>query len=276
MKPRRKPRKRPGGGRLRKGIYLVPSLFTVGNIFCGFFSVVQTTRGRLGSAAVFILVAVLADILDGRIARLTRTATAFGEEYDSLADVISFGAAPALLAFQWGLWQRPRLGMAVAFLFLVAGSIRLARFNTSPHDDPDFKGLPIPGGAAAVALLVLISPEPVTHSAFLPIVVVFVLALALLMVSNLPYPAFKKIDMRKRWPAKTVFIIATVFALLTFAPTHVLAILLALYILSAPVKVLSSRLQRRVPDAEDAGIEAGAESPGDLIHTDESLENRTD
>jgi len=166
--------------------------------------------------------------------------------------------------------------MAVAFLFLVAGSIRLARFNTSPHDDPDFKGLPIPGGAAAVALLVLISPEPVTHSAFLPIVVVFVLALALLMVSNLPYPAFKKIDMRKRWPAKTLFIIATVFALLTFAPTHVLAIFLALYILSAPVKVLSSRLQRRVPDAEDAGIEAGAESPGDLIHTDESLENRTD
>lgn len=225
--------------RFRKGVYIIPSLFTVANIFCGFFSLAQTARGRLESAAWFILAAVVADVLDGRIARLTHTTTAFGESYDSLADVISFGAAPALLAFQWGLWQKPRLGMAVAFLFLVAGSIRLARFNTTPHDDPNFRGLPIPGGASAIALLVLVSPAPVTHRMFLPIVVVFVLALAVLMVSNLPYRSFKEINLRKRWPVTSLFLIAVVFSLLAFAPTHVLATLLVVYILSAPAGVLT-------------------------------------
>ncbi len=274
MSPRARRQRPPRKGRLRRGIYIVPSLFTVGNIFCGFYSMVKTTRGQLGSAAVFILVAVLADMVDGRIARLTRTTTPFGEEYDSLADVISFGAAPALLAFQWGLWQKPRLGMAVAFLFLVAGSIRLARFNATPKSETDFRGLPIPGGAAAIALLVLVSPEPVRHSAFLPVVVIFVLGLALLMVSNLPYPSFKKVDMRKRWPATTIFIIATVFSLLTFAPTHVLAILLALYILSAPARVLTSGLKgRREPAPTVAGQEPADPQGGD---THESGEDSAD
>jgi CDP-diacylglycerol---serine O-phosphatidyltransferase len=237
-------RRRRSPGRFHKGIYIIPSLFTVANIFCGFYSLALTTRGRLEAAAWFILAAVVADMLDGRIARLTRTATTFGEAYDSLADVVSFGAAPALLAFQWGLWQKPRLGMAVAFLFLVAGSIRLARFNVSGHEDPNFKGLPIPGGASAIALLVLISPAPVTHRLFMPVVVGFVLGLALLMVSNLPYRSFKDIDLRKRWPATTLFVIATLFALLTYVPTHVLAILLSLYIVSAPAAVLTGWLRR--------------------------------
>ncbi len=249
MSARRARRPRRSKGRLRKGVYILPSLFTVGNIFCGFFSLVQTTRGRLESAAIFILIAILADNLDGRIARLTRTVTAFGEEYDSLADVISFGAAPALLAFQWGLWQKPRLGMAVVFLFLVAGSIRLARFNSTAHDEPYFKGLPIPGGAAAIAMLILMSPAPVSHVAFLPVVVVFVLGLSLLMVSNLQYPSFKNVDLRRRWPATTQFVIAVVFSLLTFVPMHVLAILLATYILSAPFLVLTGKFHR--PTAAD-------------------------
>jgi len=247
MSARRSRSRGRGRERFRKGIYIIPSLFTVANIFCGFFSLAQTARGRLESAAWFILAAVVADMLDGRIARLTHTTTAFGEAYDSLADVISFGAAPALLTFQWGLWQKPRLGMAVAFLFLVGGSIRLARFNTTSHDDPNFRGLPIPGGASAIALLVLVSPEPVTHRLFLPIVVVFVLGLALLMVSNLPYRSFKEINLRKRWPATTLFIIAVVFSLLTFAPTHVLATLLVVYILSAPATVLTGRVRGGPP-----------------------------
>ncbi len=261
MSARRRRRPRRSKGQLRKGVYILPSLFTVGNIFCGFFSLVQTTRGRLESAAIFILIAILADNLDGRIARLTRTVTAFGEEYDSLADVVSFGAAPALLAFQWGLWQKPRLGMAVAFLFLVAGSIRLARFNSTPHDEPYFKGLPIPGGAAAIALMILISPAPVSHVAFMPVVVVFVLGLALLMVSNLPYPSFKNVNLRRRWPTTTLFLIAVIFSLLTFVPTHVLAILLGTYILSAPFLVLTGKLRgHRGQDASEPGEEKEAAS----------------
>jgi CDP-diacylglycerol---serine O-phosphatidyltransferase len=259
-------------GRFHKGIYIIPSLFTVANIFCGFYSLALTTRGRLEAAAWFILAAVVADMLDGRIARLTRTATTFGESYDSLADVISFGAAPALLAFQWGLWQKPRLGMAVAFLFLVAGSIRLARFNASSHEDPNFKGLPIPGGASAIALMVLISPAPVTHRLFMPVVVGFVLGLALLMVSNLPYRSFKDIDLRKRWPATTLFLIATVFALLTYVPTHVLAILLSLYIISAPVSVLTGRVRgtrkpaESHPEGESSDMEEEGRPDADVDH----------
>jgi len=244
--------KRGSRTRLRKGIYILPSLFTVGNMFCGFFSMVETLRGHLGNAAVLIIVATFADLLDGRIARMTNTVTDFGREYDSLADIVSFGMAPALLAFQWGLWQKPRLGLAVAFLFLVAGSIRLARFNIQVSDEAEFKGLPIPGGANAIALLVLVSPEPVVHSAFLPVVVLFVLGVATLMVSTLPYPSFKKVDLRKRQPTTALFFIALFFSLLAFAPKYVLASLLSVYILSAPFKVVREKLQR--PAATDTNV----------------------
>ncbi|MFV2072323.1 MAG: CDP-diacylglycerol--serine O-phosphatidyltransferase [Thermoanaerobaculales bacterium] len=229
---------------MRKGIYLIPSLFTVANIFCGFLSIIASSRGQFGRASVLILVAIFADMLDGRIARLTGTTSAFGEAYDSLADVISFGVAPALLAFQWGLWEVPRVGMAVAFLFLVAGSIRLARFSSS-HNEPDhFIGLPIPAGAGAISMLVLLSPSPVSHPYFIPVVVAFVMGLCLLMVSNLPYPSFKGVNLRRKWPAPTLFIIALVFSLVTLTP-HVLSILLGIYILSAPAAILTGRVRRR-------------------------------
>ncbi len=273
MTARRGRRRNPRSERLRRGVYLLPSLFTVGNLFCGFFSLVQSVRGELGSAAVFILVAIVADILDGRIARLTHTTSPFGEALDSLADVISFGASPALLAFTWGLWQKPRLGFAVAFLFLAAGAIRLARFNAGDHDTPTFRGLPIPAAAAAVALLVLVSPEPVTHAAFLPVVVAFVLATALLMVSNLPYPSFKDVDLRKRWPSTTFFLIAVVFSLLAFVPTHVLSILLAVYVLSAPVTVLGGKIGGR-PDV--ARSEAGSLQEPEAPHEPDPSQTRTD
>jgi CDP-diacylglycerol--serine O-phosphatidyltransferase len=228
---------------MRRGFYLLPSLFTVANMFCGFLSVVESSRGHFERSAVLLLVAIFADVLDGRIARLTGTTTAFGEAYDSLADVVSFGVAPALLAFQWGLWEVPRIGMAVAFLFLVAGSIRLARFNVKNSDSVDFIGLPIPAGAGAIAMLVLMSPTPVTHPAFIPVVVAFVLGLSLLMVSNLPYKSFKNVNLRRKWPAPTLFLIALVFSLITLTP-HVLSVLAAVYILSAPVAVLTGRFRR--------------------------------
>ncbi len=237
-------RRRGGGTKLRRGIYIIPSLFTVANMFCGFLSMVYSGRGRMETAALFIMIAGLADTLDGRIARLTQTTSSFGEAYDSLADVISFGAAPALLAFHWGLWEVPRIGMACAFLFLVAGSIRLARFNTASHSEGRFQGLPIPAGAGATALLVLSHPKPVVHPAFIPVVVCFVVAVALLMVSSLPYRSFKDMNLKRQWPTPTLFAIALVFSLVTLTP-HVLSILLAVYILSAPVMVVSGRLRNR-------------------------------
>jgi CDP-diacylglycerol--serine O-phosphatidyltransferase len=240
--PRVKRRKR--SETIRRGFYLIPSLFTVANMFCGFLAMVESTRGHFERASVLILVAIFADALDGRIARLTGTATAFGEAYDSLADVVSFGAAPALLAYQWGLSEVHRVGMAVVFLFLVAGSIRLARFNVYNHGSVNFVGLPIPAGAGAIAMLVLMSPTPVTHPAFIPVVAAFVLALALLMVSSLPYKSFKGINLRRQWPAPTLFLIALVFSLVTLTP-YVLSVLAAFYILSAPVADLARRVRRR-------------------------------
>lgn len=244
---------------IRRGFYLIPSLFTVANMFCGFLSVVASSRGQFERAAIFIIIAIFADILDGRIARLTGTVTDFGEEFDSLADVTSFGVAPALLAFQWGLWEVPRVGMAVAFLFLVAGAIRLARFSSVAHDSLDFVGLPIPAGAGSISMLVLTSPTPVTHPWFIPVVVVFVLGLSLLMVSNLPYPSGKALDLRRKWPAPALFLIALVFSLITLTP-HFLSILAAIYVLSAPFKVLMGTMRRKEPEssASTSGDNPGA------------------
>ncbi len=247
--PRIKRRRRNDGG-IRRGYYVIPSLFTVANIFFGFLSIVASSRGNFERAGLLILIAIVADILDGRIARLMGTASRFGEEFDSLADVVSFGVAPALLAFQWGLWDVPRVGMAVAFLFLVAASIRLARFSAVQHDSVDFIGLPTPAGAGSVAMIVLLSPAPVTHPAFVPVVAAFVLGLSLLMVSNLPYPSYKAVNLRKKWPAPTLFLIALVFSLITLTP-HVLSVFAAAYIVSAPIAVLarSVRGRRRRPPA---------------------------
>jgi CDP-diacylglycerol--serine O-phosphatidyltransferase len=248
---------------MRRGYYVIPSLFTVANMFCGFLSIIESTRGHFERSAILLLVAIFADVLDGRIARLTGTATAFGEAYDSLADVVSFGVAPAVLAYQWGLSEVHRVGMAVVFLFLVAGSIRLARFNVKSHESLDFIGLPIPAGAGSIAMLVLMSPTPVTHPAFIPVVAAFVLALSLLMVSNLPYKSFKGVNLRRKWPAPTLFLIALVFSLVTLTP-HVLSVLAAIYVLSAPVTILTRRV-RRHPDTEVHEIHEeatdGAETP---------------
>jgi CDP-diacylglycerol--serine O-phosphatidyltransferase len=258
MAPRIIRRRRNGRG-LRRGIYLLPSLFTVTNIFFGFFAAVESSRGRMERAAVFILLAIVADMIDGRIARLTGATSSFGEVFDSLADVVSFGLAPALLLYHWGLWQVPRVGVAVSFLFLVGVAIRLARFSSTEHDLHDFTGLPSPAGAGSVSLFVLVSPSPVQHPGFIPVVGVFAIALALLMVSNLPYRSFKDLDLRRRWPATTVFLIALAFSLITLTP-HVLSLMAAVYILSAPFAVLTGRLRRQGASVRDDEPEADEDS----------------
>ena len=154
--------------------------------------------------------------------------------------------------------------MAVAFLFLVAGSIRLARFSSNHSESLDFIGLPIPAGAGSISMLVLTSPSPVVHPAFIPVVVAFVLGLSLLMVSNLPYPSFKGVNLRKKWPAPTLFLIALVFSLITMTP-HFLSVFAAVYILSAPVMVLTRKMRHKPLAAT-----APTSTPGD---TTSAVEN---
>src|SRR6186713_1946863 len=157
----------PARRRFRRGAAILPSLFTIGNLFLGFWAMVRTIHGQYAEAAPLIFWAILLDVLDGRIARMTGTTSEFGAELDSLADVVSFGVAPALLAYSWGFSTLPRVGWLVAFLFVVCGALRLARFNVqkSSVDGRYFVGLPIPAAAAPVAALVNVSPAPVDEKA---------------------------------------------------------------------------------------------------------------
>src|SRR5262247_3753717 len=153
LRPLRRSTDRPGR-RLRRGVYLLPSMFTIGNMFCGYACIVHAMRGEFETAAPFIGFAVVLDMLDGRIARMTGTASDFGVEFDSLADVISFGVAPAILSFAWGLSPLGRLGWAAGFLFVSAAAMRLARFNIQGQGAGDkryFVGMPSPAAAAIPA-----------------------------------------------------------------------------------------------------------------------------
>ncbi len=239
---RRRPRRsrRPARESLRWGIYLIPSLFTVGNMLCGFAAVLHAIHGRLALAAWLLILAGVLDGLDGRIARLTHATSEFGKEYDSLADVISFGLAPAILVYQWGLWNLGRWGWATAFLFLVAGSVRLARFNVKAAngDRNYFTGLPIPGGAGALAVLVLVWPEPPVGRLASFAVCAFVLLVSLLMVSTIAYRSYKDFNLRQRWPATAFFVFAVVIAIIAVSPIPTMALLCAAYLLSGPVELI--------------------------------------
>lgn len=244
----RRPRSagRSAGESLRRGIYILPSLFTVGNMLCGFAAVLHALQGRLGLAGMLILLASFLDALDGRIARLTNSTSEFGKEYDSLADVVSFGVAPAILVYQWCLSILGRWGWAVAFLFLVAGSVRLARFNVKAHtgDRRFFTGLPIPGGAGALTLMVLLDPTPILDKHLAVFVWGFVFLVSILMVSTVPYRSFKDYNLRQRWPATAFFMIALVAAFIAVAWWEALALVLATYIVSGPAEYLARRVRR--------------------------------
>ena len=257
---------------LRRGIYVIPSLFTVGNMLCGFASVLYALHNQLERAGYLILIAGFLDGLDGRIARLTHSTSEFGKEYDSLADVISFGVAPAILAYQWSLRGLGRWGWGVAFLFLVAGSVRLARFNVKAgvSDRRFFTGLPIPGGAGALTLMVLVATmsdlgvdRPIAIAA-----AVFVLLVSILMVSKVPYRSGKEFNLRQRWPAAAFFTIAVVVAALVFTTVPALALLLGAYLVSGPAEYLTRRLRRRpaVQSASQVQVTSAIEPSQDPDH----------
>src|SRR5712692_3987555 len=197
--------------RFRRGVYLLPSLLTMGNMFCGYACVVYAMRGEYETAAPFIGFAVVLDMLDGRIARLTGTTSAFGVEFDSLADVISFGMAPAILSFQWGLSLLGRLGWAAGFMFVTAAAMRLARFNIQSGVGGDkryFVGMPSPAAAAVPAATVYAYPWGLyDYRAALPALAMVILP-AVLMVSTIRFRSFKNVDSQKRRPYTVLLLIA--------------------------------------------------------------------
>jgi CDP-diacylglycerol--serine O-phosphatidyltransferase len=209
----------------RRGIYLLPNLFTTAALFAGFYAIVQAMNLRFDQAAVAIFVAMVLDGLDGRVARLTRTQSAFGAEYDSLSDVVSFGAAPALIVYEWALKGMGKLGWIAAFVYVAGAALRLARFNTMLEvaDKHWFTGLPSPAAAALVAGFVWIVDDygidPSTLKWWVWCVTVFA---GLTMVSNVPFYSFKAINLKKSVPFLAVFVFVLVIALLSYQPAIVL------------------------------------------------------
>ena len=242
--------------RFRRGVYLLPSLFTLGNMFCGYACIVYAMRGEFETAAPFIGFAFVLDMLDGRIARLTGGESAFGLQFDSLADVISFGVAPAVLSFNWGLQPLGRLGWAAGFMFVSAAAMRLARFNiqaTSGADKRYFVGMPSPAAAAVPAATVFAYPYGLyDYREALP-ALAMVLVPAVLMVSTIRFRSFKTLDLQTRKPYSVLIFIAAGIVAVATHPRGVLVVTAYTYLISAFIGQAVSRLRHRggraIPDA---------------------------
>lgn len=236
---------------VRRGVYILPALFTVGNIFCGYLSMDAAVNNRFNAAAMLVFLAAVLDGLDGRVARMTGTSSAFGEQLDSLADVVSFGVAPAFLVYRWALADFERAGLFVSFLFVVCGACRLARFNVQIHvvDKRYFVGLPIPSAAGALCGLIWVLPDPLpsreAKAAFFAVTII----LAYLMVSTFKYRSFKDVDMKSRRSALLVPMFALILAAIVYFQEIALTALLVLFALSGPAARLVSlvRPRRKTP-----------------------------
>jgi CDP-diacylglycerol--serine O-phosphatidyltransferase len=240
--------------RFRRGAYVLPSMFTIANMFCGYACIVHAMRGEFATAAPFIGFAMVLDMLDGRIARMTGTASDFGIELDSLADVISFGMAPAILSFTWGLQSLGRVGWAAGFLFVAAAALRLARFNiqAGSQDKRYFVGMPSPAAAAVPAATVFAYPEGVTAPPQALLVVVMVVLPALLMVSTIRFRSFKTFDLQSRRSYSALLLIAVGLALVAAQPEYLFVMMAYGYLISAFVELVWTRARRRPGGLDDA------------------------
>jgi CDP-diacylglycerol--serine O-phosphatidyltransferase len=218
--------------------YLLPNFFTAASIFAGVYSMTASTQGHFGFAAWMILLSLLFDGLDGRVARLTNTCSRFGVEFDSLADIVAFGAAPALLIYLYAGEQFGRLGILVSAIYVIFGAIRLARFNgmTAQSEPSVFIGVPIPTAAVFTAVLVLLYEKYPLLGSHLWIILSAALVTGLLMVSNIRYPSFKKVSVQAMH-VKRYLVIALVAASAVFLyPIEGVAVFFTLYILYGPLR----------------------------------------
>jgi len=227
--------------KLKKGFYLLPNLFTTAALFAGFYAVVAAMKGMFDIAAMAIFIAMVADGLDGRVARLTNTQSAFGAEYDSLSDMISFGIAPALVAYSWGLHTLGKLGWLSAFVYAAATALRLARFNTSTssNDKRFFYGLPCPAAAAVVASTIWVLQLLSLRNDFLIFIVgVVTILMGVLMLSNVRYHSFKQVDLKGRVPFIAIIILVLVFVGIALDPPVILFLGFVGYAISGPIMML--------------------------------------
>lgn len=227
--------------RLSRGIYLLPNLLTTAALFTAFYSIVAAMKGYFEIASIGIFIAMVADSLDGRVARMTHTQTAFGAQYDSLSDMVAFGLAPGLVIYSWSLVHLGKFGWLVSFLYTAATALRLARFNVQAHDNDKhyFQGLPCPAAAGVVAGMVWLgsSFEIGGYLVAVPVGLI-TLAMAILQVSTIRYYSFKKIDWKGRVPFFVVVILVLVVATIALDPPDILFTIFFVYAFAGPVVTL--------------------------------------
>lgn len=238
-------RERP---RRARGIYLLPNLFTTAALFAGFYAVLAAMNDQFEKAAIAIFVAMILDGLDGRVARLTNTQTAFGAEYDSLSDMVAFGLAPSLVMYEWALHNLGKLGWLAAFIYTAGAALRLARFNSQldTADSRYFTGLPSPSAAAIIAGSVWAAFDNSLASVQLAWpALVLTAGAGLLMVSNIRFHSFKHLDLKGKVPFVVIVIVALVFSVVLTEPPLVLFVGFLLYTLSGPVLALKRKLVKK-------------------------------
>ena len=242
---------------LRKGVYLLPNLITSGSLFAGFYVIIASTDGNFVRAAWFILLSAILDGLDGKVARLTGTTSKFGMEMDSLADVVAFGVAPGVLMYTWALKPYGKLGWLAAFLYVVCGALRLARFNVqvSTVESKRFVGMPIPAAASIVATCVLLFFElGGTGTVKKVSVLLLVFLLAFLMVSNIKYFSLKDPDLFKRQPFMMLVAAIMILIVIVARPEIMLFVFGMIYLVSGPLGYLFDRKRKKLKDKPEPPI----------------------
>ncbi len=263
--------------RLSMYIYVLPNLMTTGNLFCGFFAVIQSIKGNFLFAAYAIVVAAVFDQLDGRLARLTRSTSKFGAEYDSLCDLVSFGMAPATLLFLWALEPFNRLGWVAAFLFVACGALRLARFNVQVNvvEKNYFQGLPIPMAAGIVASSFLAFQDLELEARGNPGLLIMTILLALVMVSNFRFRSFKDLDLKERLPFRYLLLGVGILVVVALRPEVMLFILFMAYaILGAVFGIF--RLGKNIRKIKPSVYAPAAVNESDLVEEEVIEENKED
>ena len=245
--------KRTKKDRLRRGIYILPNIFTSLNIFFGFYAVIASINGQFVQAAYAIYIAAVFDLLDGKIARATNTTSRFGVEYDSLADLVSFGLAPGLMMYLWALKPMGRIGWLAAFLFMVCGALRLARFNTQVGtvSSKYFVGLPIPAAAGMTAATLLVWHRlglAVEHQRLLMLIMLY--ALAFLMVSSIKYSSFKKAELFRSMNFNVLVAAILVIIFIAAQPSITLFSIGLLYVASGPLMTVWRLKRPKTADSE--------------------------
>lgn len=237
--------------KLRRTVFIIPSLFTVGNVFAGFYSIIATYHGEYNRAALAIGIAVVLDGLDGRIARMTGATSDFGLQLDSLADIVSFGVAPSVLIYAWGFEDLGNFARFSAFLFLICGAMRLARFNVQTLEMKHFVGMPIPAGAGMIAAIVHFFGSPPNSLLAKSLLVGMTYFLALLMISSIRFFSFKKLHLSKGKSHLNVLGLAVIIAGIVFYSEIVLLIIASVYALSGLAGRLVQEVRRLMGKAPD-------------------------